>query len=494
MALLTYSPITFTVEASASDEVDDISVATIRIVASWVGAFPTALTGIVFSVPVSGANRLTGNPKSITPTVKEHGAWLFVEESQANGKFVATRTAPTLGNDSSVTFYLHDIEIVKEEGNSEITVTEEGGAGAVTVLTVRKVPAELRIDFFRAVGPDIPKPPAVRAIGTLPLPPAMKNGQTPAVTLEWQTTAAEQVALIGPDGEFVVRPDGGAAINGAVPDDKDGSVVVNPKTTSTYTLIAKKGNDEKVRAVQQVTVTVTDHTLVSGILDVTGSSDSSIANLSVVSLKVTGKVTGGLNVEGGITGEGSVPVSKVVGGEIQGAILMWSGDTAPVGWEICDGRERKFTIDSIEVTVRTPDLKDKFVLGKGSRALGVNDEGKESVELTDLQIPAHTHAARTTPTDPTGLSGHHGHSSTFPATSVGPSPSGSVGYEPTVRVLLSNPERPSVVVPGGEHEHDVTVFANVTGATAKEREHNNMPPFYVLAFIIRLPAGAVPVP
>jgi len=443
-----------TVEASASTEPDDISRATIRIKASWKTPVPTAETKIVFAVPISGTGRLTGNPKSITPVVKEHGAWTFREESEANGKFVASlKPGAVLPADSFVTFLLHDIEIVMEEGDSFITVTENG-ADVLPALKVKKIPAALRIDYFR----------------TLASPSVLSN--TP-VTLDWQTTGATKVSLRGPDGSFVKRPgvtvtppapDGttvipGKLIDGEEPRDKDGSVVVSPITTSTYTLIAQKGNDEKVRAVQQVTVTVTDHTQINGVLDVVG----------------TGSVTGGLNVIGGITGPGSIPESKVVGGEIQGAILMWSGVTAPEGWELCDGRELTVGI----VRCKTPDLKDRFVLGKGRRALRDIEGGAETVTLLDGEIPAHTH---TTSTDEAGS-----HSHSLPRVNISRLAGGTIVFGV---VTSTTPPSSHSIGASGVHTHTVTVNANTSAGEA----HNNMPPFYVLAFIIRLPAGAVPVP
>ncbi len=75
-------------------------------------------------------------------------------------------------------------------------------------------------------------------------------------------------------------------------------------------------------------------------------------------------------------GGGTVPI---------GGIIMWSGDTAPDGWAICDGRDK------------TPDLRGRFVMGAGpgpfyNRPIGERF-GAESFRFTIsiAQMPSHTH-------------------------------------------------------------------------------------------------------
>jgi hypothetical protein len=62
-----------------------------------------------------------------------------------------------------------------------------------------------------------------------------------------------------------------------------------------------------------------------------------------------------------------------------GGIIMWSGTSVPAGWALCDG------------TKGTPDLRNKFVLGQsGGRPIGAKG-GAESVTLSIGQLPSHTH-------------------------------------------------------------------------------------------------------
>lgn len=81
----------------------------------------------------------------------------------------------------------------------------------------------------------------------------------------------------------------------------------------------------------------------------------------------------------------STPVAReiVVNAPI-GAILPWSGssDTVPSGWHICDGQDG------------TVDLRDKFILGAGSKHKQGEVGGDEEVTLTKQQLPAHQHLQR----------------------------------------------------------------------------------------------------
>ena len=146
-------------------------------------------------------------------------------------------------------------------------------------------------------------------------------------------------------------------------------------------------------------------------------------------------ISGKLNVDGDISG-------NLV--SLKGMILMWSGTlgTIPNGWALCDG------------TKGTPDLRSRFIVGAGtpgaSLAAGltvkqVNDiSGTETVTLTVEQMPTHTH-------------GYRGDRSS----NIGDSHEWEWN--------------------SGSHQDN----SEQTNATGGSKPHNNMPPYYALAYIMK---------
>jgi len=129
-----------------------------------------------------------------------------------------------------------------------------------------------------------------------------------------------------------------------------------------------------------------------------------------------------------------------------GSIIMWNGSTAPTNWRLCNG------------TNGTPDLSDKFVLGYGPKAIGTVG-GAATVTLSLAEIPAHSHTAQDV---------GHSHPVSAP---TGQSEAGG-GSQDTAR--------PSTGTNTSQG------YANIQiGQSGQSGAHNNMPPYYVLAFIMR---------
>ena len=147
----------------------------------------------------------------------------------------------------------------------------------------------------------------------------------------------------------------------------------------------------------------------------------------------------------------------------KGVIVMWSGSlaTIPTGWALCDGELHDGT--------RTPNLKDRFVLSSGD-SYGVGSTGGERVHsLTVSEIPGHTHSGTTG-----GQSASHTHN--IPNYVAGP-PGNGWNWAGPNSSMTNNSSRES-----NDHTHNFTTD-NGTGGGAP---HNNMPPYYALAYIMKL--------
>ncbi|GAM11328.1 hypothetical protein OR1_03641 [Geobacter sp. OR-1] len=151
---------------------------------------------------------------------------------------------------------------------------------------------------------------------------------------------------------------------------------------------------------------------------------------------------------------GSVGYALAAGNGVpKGAILMWSGTNIPEGWALCDG------------TNGTPNLKDRFIVGIGDRfgdgkLRGVTG-GEEDHVLSINETPSHTHVQNA-----------HAHTvtnSNGTAAALKPDALGTyTGY------MQSGYGYPT---------SSVTAINQYTGGNSA---HNTLPPYYALAFIMKL--------
>jgi microcystin-dependent protein len=175
-----------------------------------------------------------------------------------------------------------------------------------------------------------------------------------------------------------------------------------------------------------------------------------------------------------------------------GGIILWSGSTSnvPTGWALCDG------------TQGTPDLRNKFVVGAGSTynpgatggvASHTVDMGShthsvsvQSHSLTTSEIPAHSH---------TGWKrsnfGRYGYGDSG---LVSPGDTGDNGSPPEVTgtpdtlinsTVTTNPITSTTGGSGG-HSHG----ASAASTTLATQSLDNLPPYYALAYIMKLAADA----
>ena len=148
---------------------------------------------------------------------------------------------------------------------------------------------------------------------------------------------------------------------------------------------------------------------------------------------------------------GSSFVSRVPKGTVVAYYPVGGDLSIPAGWAFCDG------------TKGTPDLRGKFILGYNSTENqdtsripnnlgGVG--GTEVETLTEEQMPLHTHGV-----ERTCLGG------------------GVIGWDTDDR-LVSAGARDDCRTNNGKRK--------ITEGTGKGQPHNNLPPFYVLVYIMKL--------
>ena len=240
--------------------------------------------------------------------------------------------------------------------------------------------------------------------------------------------------------------------------------------------------------------------------DVTGNITGDVTG--DVTGNVTGDVTGNLtgnvtgNVTGDITGSVTVPASESFdisdassfslpegfGIVPRRAIIMWSGSVGdiPSGWGLCDGTTYTFK----GVTTAAPDLQNRFIVGAGdSYAVGATG-GENNVTLTEAQMPEHDHIIIA---GTTSFEGSHQHYVVRDASGS----TYSLNQDQTIvrRVGAGGSENYSLggiddfganvglTSTKGAHKHDIAGATNKKGSSTA---HENRPPYYALAYIIKL--------
>ena len=145
-----------------------------------------------------------------------------------------------------------------------------------------------------------------------------------------------------------------------------------------------------------------------------------------------------------------------------GGIIMWSGSVLaiPTGWALCDG------------TDGTPNLQDRFVVGAGSSYAVGDTGGATTVALSAAQMPQHRHYASVSGS--TNTTGAHTH------TYLEAGPVGGSGAGDRFGAYLATKTTSSA----GNHSHSVTA-AGYTNYQGSSSAHENRPPYYALAYIMK---------
>jgi len=171
-----------------------------------------------------------------------------------------------------------------------------------------------------------------------------------------------------------------------------------------------------------------------------------------------------------------------------GGIIMWSGTlaTIPAGWVLCDG------------THGTPNLSGRFILGYNAADVGgakpdpssgsggvipftslhankmLDASGEEMHTLSLNEMPSHAHTYTAA-----GWAGH----ATLAAAAAGDW--GNKNGQPTDTSYIGGnanvPKNPLIDLSGNQVKDSTGNLVMVAGTSP----HNNMPPYFVLAFIMK---------
>lgn len=239
----------------------------------------------------------------------------------------------------------------------------------------------------------------------------------------------------------------------------------------------------------------------------TGASDDNFTVGGNLTVDGTSTLTGNITLTGNVTFGGTTNILPA------GVITLWSGSIAsiPSGWYLCNGSNG------------TPDLRDRFVVGAGTTyAVGATG-GANTVTLDATMIPSHTHSI--TASGSTGAAGTHthtfsgtssgqsaththsasdsGHTHSFPSPLAGGPNSGQImrgdvlqatAYSGTntgyANISIGNASADHTHTYSGttssvaDHTHTLSLSvsaANTGGGLA----HENRPPYYALAYIMK---------
>jgi hypothetical protein len=232
------------------------------------------------------------------------------------------------------------------------------------------------------------------------------------------------------------------------------STVIGNTTAAGTGVAVPAGKSVLLRADGTNVVEQFNHTVgafgVGGALTVTGNT----------TLTGTTTLQNGLILGGASGTAGQVVVSQGTGNPpawgnafVTGMIMLWSGSiaTIPSGWVLCNGSSG------------TPDLRDRFVVGAGnSYAVGATGGSANAI------VVSHTH------TGTTGVMNSNAtHSHTYDGTNV---PGGS-GRSDRQGVINTKTTSTANI----DHTHSFT-----TDATGSSGTNANLPPYYALAYIMKL--------
>ncbi|HEX6036990.1 hypothetical protein [Longimicrobium sp.] len=419
---------------------------TLRVVVSHTGPDPVRVRSLLFSVAVGTPDQPEAAALINTDDrvgLDAPAGWEFT--SLGEGSFRAAPRPPSTTLEitgQGLVFTLSNLPVNSVAGTTTLLITEQAESGSQAmdrrqvVLPLSKFPERFRAGDLTAS--------------------RTRVGFRDTVTLRWEGSDAAYSILYGKD-----------------------TVSIGPRTrawttppleqSTTFTLVARaQEGGSTVEHRFPITVQVSNPAVLAHDLAVQGPS------------VLQGPVQAGADLRVGTDVRASGRVYDA-GGVVfpSRGIVMWAGsaDQLPQGWVLCDGRNG------------TPDLRGRFVVGWKPGETDYDSIGETGgaprVALGLAQMPAHAHAGAT------GQAGSHSHVSEgssasglasrrrlYPGQTTidmywgggSDADPGDVQWRGTVETNSS-----------GNHSHPFT-----TSPAGGGEAHENRPPYYVLAYIMKL--------
>lgn len=159
-----------------------------------------------------------------------------------------------------------------------------------------------------------------------------------------------------------------------------------------------------------------------------------------------------------------------------GAMMMWYTNTAPTGWQICDGSAAATSALAAIVGANVPNLKGKIPVGLDSSqtefdVLGETG-GAKSITLAESNLPAHTHSFSATVSDT--------HNHTVPNRTIVPGSTSGNFFE-----SWSSGGSTSRTHTTSSDTHTHTVSGTTGSGNGTATAISNLQPYIVINYIIK---------
>lgn len=187
------------------------------------------------------------------------------------------------------------------------------------------------------------------------------------------------------------------------------------------------------------------------------------------------KVRGGVTVGGNVVVDGSIDVISqslnpftINGNKLipLGTIVMWTSMDVPPGWALCDGNHN------------TPDLRGRFVIGYNPTPVtvpngGIIDYNPLGLPYNVPEFPLNSYSGENLHKLTVAEMPRHEHAIPYRGSGNNFSANNNNGGSSNIRQF-----------PDASQISDGT--GDITSGVGEDESHNNMPPYYVLAFIMKV--------